>query len=759
MRRLLAILIAPVLMVLCSSLARADSGISIFPTPANASFNTRSTNFSGGLSIRADARSPMARQAADAVAGMLSTSGILVNRNTSRSPLLNFRQKRGFSAEAYRLVIGAHGAVVEASDASGLFYGGVTFWQMLASSPDGKLARGIVEDRPALAWRGAMLDSARHFQSPQFVYRFIDWLAAHKMNRFHWHLVDDQGWRIEIKAYPRLTQIAAERSPAVAPGAPELPAHKGFYTQDEIRKIVAYAQARGITIIPEIEMPGHALSAIRAYPEWGMGFAIPAGTESDWGVFPWLYNTREETLGALETIMGEVVSLFPGPYVHIGGDEAVKAQWKASAEVQQQMQTLGIPDENHLQSWFMARIERFLAGRGKRSIGWDEILEGSPSRETIVMSWRGVGGALTAAKAGNDTILSPAPDLYLDHVQGMDSDDPPGRGGVIDLASVLAFEPLPRTIPQPLRGHILGLQGNLWTEHVRTEDRVARMAFPRLSAVAEVGWTGRGSRDVRSFLRRLIPQMERLRAFGLVPAENAWRPSISVEPIAGSDRAKVTLSNQSGLSMQYRIKDMAAQDYGEPFEISLPATVSAQSLFDGARLGAAAERNFSAANIRTRDSRALTSCQSGILLMLEDDYPADGDRPSYQIDVMKPCWIYRNANRDGVDTLELEIGQLPFNFQIGNDREKIRFEQPASTAGEFKVRAGGCDGELIATLPLAKAIANPGVTRLRAAISQKAEQTDLCITYTANGTDRLWALHEIALWNSRMATSEKEVGR
>ncbi len=437
------------------------------------------------------------------------------------------------------------------------------------------------------------------------------------------------------------------------------------------------------------------------------------------------------------------MNLFPGQYIHIGGDEAVKDQWRTSGEVQGQMRVLGIADENHLQGWFMERITRYLAARGRRAIGWDEILDGNVGQSTIIMSWRGVEGAVTAARAGNDAILSPAPQLYFDHVQGLERDDPPGRGGVIDLANVLAFEPVPAGVPPELRHHILGLQGNLWTEHVRTEARAATMAFPRLSAVAEVSWTGHGSRDFGRFLRRLAPQMARLEAFGLSAADNVWRVDIATRPVA--DGAEITLSNQGGLPMLYYVGGAEAQSYTGPFTVRLPAEVRAQAMLDGLAQGRMAERSIDAANIRTRYSRELTTCSAKVPLMLEDDFPADGPRSSFQIDILDPCWFYANANMIGVRRIAITVGQIPFNFQVGRDRDAIRFPARESAAGEFLVFAGECDGERIATLPLAAAIGNPGLTRLEAAISPINGATNLCIKYSADGPDPLWAVDNIAL--------------
>ena len=298
-----------------------------------------------------------------------------------------------------------------------------------------------------------MLDSVRHFQSPQFVMRFIDWMALHKLNVLHWHLTDDQGWRLEIKKYPRLTQVGAWRVPAgqaaaadidPATGHPRL--YGGFYTQDDVRRIVAHAANRNVTIVPEIDMPGHATAAIVAYPQLGVADHPPGAVPADWGLYPNLYNVDDSTFSFLDDVLDEVMALFPGEYVHIGGDEVVKDQWKASPRVQARMRELHVADEQALQSYFIQRIEKYVNARGRRIVGWDEILEGGIAQNATVMSWRGLDGAVTAVRAGHDAVLSPWPTLYFDNRQGTGSGEPPGRAKVISLHDVYDFDPMPAGI-------------------------------------------------------------------------------------------------------------------------------------------------------------------------------------------------------------------------------------------------------------------------------------------------------------------------
>jgi hexosaminidase len=659
---------------------------------------------------------------------------------------IRFERVAGLPAEGYRLTTSASGATISASDDAGLLYGAVTLWQLARAGEASQFIPAVtIDDAPRFKWRGLMLDSARHFQSPAFVKRLIDAMAANKLNTLHWHLVDDQGWRIPIPKYPRLTSVSAWRRPATAPGAPALPAIGGFYTRAQIRDVVAYAAARGITIVPEIEMPGHALSAIRAYPRLGMGVPIPSGTESDWGVFPWLYNTDDATFTFLQDVLDEVMALFPSRYIHVGGDEAVKQQWVASPAIQAKMKALGITSEDKLQSWFIQRIGRYLATHDRRLIGWDEILDGGIMPDATVMSWRGLDGAVAAAKAGHDAVLSPAPTLYLDNRQGVSAAEGTGRGNLITLATVYGFDPAPASIPAEQQRHILGLQGNIWAEHLRSESLIAAAAFPRGAAIAELGWSS-GKRDFSDFVRRLAPQMQRLSNLGIEPSAAVYRPVAKLAP--DGDGAKVSLTGQSDLPVRYTIDGTlpgpASPLYSGPVTLKMPARLRAATMLDGAALPGAIDLNLTPDSIRHRDDTQLKLCSQGIALRLADDAPAREPRAALMIDVANPCWIYDAAPMDGVRSIAISVGQVPFNFQIGADKEKITFRPPATPAGEIEIR-DGCDGPRIATLPLAAAARQPGITQLTTPIASLKGNHDLCITYTAKGVNPLWAVSAVQL--------------
>ncbi|HEY1604855.1 MAG TPA: family 20 glycosylhydrolase [Allosphingosinicella sp.] len=697
-------------------------------------------------------RDAEARDAARILADFLRKSGgprLVPAARIHGAPAIRFVRRPGFAPEGYALDIKGGGATIIASSRAGLLYGAISLWQLMTGAPRGRLPRLHVEDQPRFAWRGLMLDSARHYQSPAFIRRLLDAMAASKLNILHWHLVDDQGWRLQIRKYPRLTEIGAWRRPATAPAAPPLPVEGGYYSQAEVRAIVAYAAARHITIVPEIEMPGHALSAIRAYPRLGMGVPVPPGVESDWGVFPWLYNVDEPTVRFLEDVLDEVMALFPSPYIHVGGDEAVKNQWKADPRIQAKIRALGLKDENALQGWLVKRIGDYLHAHGRRLIGWDEILEGGVDPSAAVMSWRGIGGAVAAAQTGHDTVLSPAPILYFDNVQSDGGEGQPGRGATETLTDVYAFDPAPATLTADQQHHIIGLQGNVWTEHIRGDARAAYMAFPRALAVAELGWSPAGPRDFSGFAARAALQAERLERLGIHGSTAAFAPTVSAHLDPGANRITVTLADQAGAPIRYTLDGnppgAGSPLYAAPLSFGLPTRLRAASFLDGRPLPGRFDRLYDTQSVRRRSSAELETCTAKIRLALEDDAPAKGRRAVFMTDIMNPCWVYKQAPMDGVTNIAVEIGQLPFNFQIGDAKNQIHFAPPRTPAGEVEIRADGCTGDPIAVLPLAPAVSNPAVTRLRAPIRPLTGAHDLCFTYTARGPEPLWAIDAVQL--------------
>lgn len=666
--------------------------------------------------------------------------------------------RAGPAGEAYQLDVGPQALTIQASDDAGLFYGAVTAWQ-LATPRAGKGAIDIpglhVEDAPRFAWRGLLLDSARNFQSVAFVKRFIDRMALEKLNTLHWHLTDDQGWRLEIKKYPRLAQVGAWRVPAGAGPAADLDPKTGkprqvggFYTQDQVREVVAYAAARHVTIVPEIDMPGHAQAAIVAYPELASATPAPTAVSADWGVMPYLYNVDDRTFGFLEDVLDEVMDLFPSRYIHLGGDEAIKLQWKASASVQARMKGLHIGDEDALQGWFMSRLEQHLDAKGRRMVGWDEILAGGVARSATVMSWRGIDGAIVAAKLGHDTVLSPWPLLYFDNRNSTSPAEPPGRGRVVSLKDVYDFDPMPAALSPADRAHVLGLQGNVWTEHIRTEPRVEAMTWPRAAAVAETGWTAEGRRSWDDFADRLPAELDRWRGLGLGFDEAPLQVRALADPAPGG--ARVTLAGGEDLgeirySLDGAAPGPASPAYRGPFEAKLSATIRAAVFRNGQVLAAPVALRLDPRSVRTRMSQELKTCTDKLTLSLEDDAPARGERAVMLTDIMNPCWIYPAAPLDGAGSIEVAVGQLPFNFQISDDIRKIAVEPPSTPDGELVVRQDGCQGPVLATLPLAPATKSQAITVLKARLPAVSGDHDLCFTFTRRGPDPIWAIDRVTL--------------
>ncbi|MEU3690058.1 beta-N-acetylhexosaminidase [Streptomyces narbonensis] len=469
--------------------------------------------------------------------------------------------EREHGPEGYRLTTeGPDTAVlVEGGGPAGVFWGAQTLRQLLgpeayrkAPVTDGKwdLPRITVEDRPRFGWRGLLLDVSRHFMPKDDVLRQLDLLAAHKLNVFHFHLTDDQGWRIEIERHPRLTEVGAWRSRSkwghrASPLWDDTP-HGGFYTQDDIREIVAYAAERHITVVPEIDIPGHAQAAIAAYPELGNTDVVDTAALTvwdTWGVNPNVLAPTEAVLRFYEGVLEEVLGLFPSTFVHIGGDECPKDQWKASPAAQARIEELGVGDEDGLQSWFVRHFDRWLAVRGRRLIGWDEILEGGLAEGAAVSSWRGYAGGITAAEAGHDVVMCPEQQVYLDHRQAPGEDEPMPIGYVRTLEDVYRFEPVPPGISPEAAAHILGTQANVWTEVMEHRARVDYQVFPRLAAFAEVAWStlpAPDDRDYPGFERRMDTHYRRLDALGVdyrPPAgPHPWqrRPGVLGRPLEGA---------------------------------------------------------------------------------------------------------------------------------------------------------------------------------------------------------------------------------
>ncbi|GAB2538987.1 beta-N-acetylhexosaminidase [Rhodanobacter koreensis] len=658
--------------------------------------------------------------------------------------------------EGYALDVTPQGIEISARDDAGLFYGVVTLWQLL--TPDAQhgavqLPAMHIRDQPRFAWRGLMLDSARHFQSVAEIERLLDQMAQHKLNVFHWHLTDDQGWRIEIKRYPELTRIGAWRTPPDAGHDGEPLRYGGFYTQEQIRQVVAYAGARHITVVPEIDMPGHAQAAVAAYPQLGVTGKRPL-VSVDWGVNPYLYNVDDSSFDFIEHVLDEVMALFPSKYIHVGGDEAVKDQWQASPAVQAKMHALGLKDEDALQGWFINRIGQYLAAHGRQLVGWDEILDGGVPADATVMSWRGVKGAVKAAQQGHDVVLSPAPDLYFDQLQSDNADETAGRIPAQSLAHIYAFEPVPKELDATQAKHVLGAQANVWTEHMPTMKHVEHAVFPRLDALSEVDWSPAMSRDWNGFLARLPAQFSRYRTQHIGYADSAFAPDIRLDHNAAlaNGTAQVTLSDQAdhgGLhyTLDGSVPDQHSPLYHAPFAVKLPVTVRAATFaVDGAELAAPRQRVLDRASLLSLGGNEMPNCPgSDFRLRVQPMPDAATLAPVYSINVFNTCQLYPATPMDGVAAIHVDAVRLERNYALAHE-QKLVVSRPHSTPfGELVVHQDQCDGRVLASLPLPDPAHSARRFALDAALPAQQGEHTLCLIYTAPIDGPLYALDRVAL--------------
>ncbi len=446
----------------------------------------------------------------------------LKDSNTTNNFVQFLLDEKLSNDEGYKIEIRQNGITITSKDNKGAFYAIQTLRQLIPASFEDKtypnkeirIKCQIIEDSPRFKYRGMHLDVGRHLFSVEFIKKYIDALAMLKFNTFHWHLTEDQGWRIEIKKYPKLNTIAAYRDSTLAGHYTDRPRkydktkYGGYYTQKQVKDIVNYALEREITIIPEIEMPGHSKAAIAAYPNLSCE-EKSVNVATLWGVFEDIYCSKEETFKFLEDVIDEVVDLFPGKYIHIGGDEAPKTRWKKCNNCQSVIKREGLKDEHELQNYFISRMEKYINSKGKKIIGWDEILEGGLAPNATVMSWRGVSGGIKAANMKHDVIMTPNATCYLDHYQSKDKNEPLAIGGYTPLEEIYNYEPIPEELDGESSKYIIGAQGNVWTEYMSTSEYVEYMVFPRIFALSEVVWS-KNKLNFEEFSNRVISFFDRL---------------------------------------------------------------------------------------------------------------------------------------------------------------------------------------------------------------------------------------------------------
>ncbi|WP_342627224.1 family 20 glycosylhydrolase [Nguyenibacter vanlangensis] len=741
----------------CSPLAPAQAAPALLPRPAAVEAGQGAFALTGPVTIVAPAGDEAARFAAtwlshalhDATGGRFAVGAA---GTAGRTIVLERAAVPGLPAEGYVLTVAPAGIRITASDEAGLFYGAVTLAQMPGAQMPGAQMPGTqtpgaggaiaavrIRDWPRLSWRGAMLDSARHFQTPDAIRALLDAMAALKLNTLHWHLTDDQGWRLEIRRYPRLTAVGGwRRSPVSGPRGDGAP-YGGFYSQAEVRAIVAYAAARHITIVPEIEMPGHARAAIAAYPELGVTGRDP-GVATDYGVLPWLYNVDDHTMQFVRDVLDEVMELFPSTFIHLGGDEAIKDQWRASPAVQARLHALGLRGEEQLESWFIEQGGRYLAAHGRRMIGWDEILRGGLPPSASVMSWHGVDGALAAARAGHDAVVAPEHLVYLDFLQGGPADRlSGGRYQPEAIAGITGFDPAPASLAPEVSRHIIGVEAPIWTEYLTDGHAVQQAAFPRLDAVAEAGWTPQALRAPADFTARLAVEVLRQKAAGLPVSDAPFAVALTARPApaaSGGAAAIVTMTTQSGYgAIRYTtdgsLPTASSVLYTHPVHVGLQAPVTAATFLPDRRMLAAPTTIRAADAIWTRQSDALTACPGGEYSVRIPRTPDAASNTAssrfFSIDPNTACWAWRAAP-SGATQVAVTVVPMAWSFMQPGEKAAIRRYPVSEPDGVVIVRGAGCTGPDLARLPLPPMTAGgPAVTARGSLPADGGTPRDLCV--------------------------------
>ena len=519
-----------------------------------------------------------------------------------------FFMNAGLPSEAYGIHVEPDRIVIDYGDGAGAFYALQTIFQLLPEEifADSR-QRGVkweipclaMEDAPRFKYRGMHLDVCLHYFDVDFLKKYIDIMALHKVNRFHWHLTEDQGWRLEIKKYPLLTEKGQWRKETVVgslnSGVYDGTPYGGYYSQEQVRELVQYAAERYVTIIPEIELPGHALAAIACYPELSCGLEDHYETATKWGVFKQVYCPKETTFEFLEDVFDEVFELFPSEVVHIGGDECPKASWKACPHCQALIRKLGLKDEYELQSWFVTRMEKYINSKGREIIGWDEILQGGLAPNAKVMSWLGEEGGIQAARQHHEVVMAPHQKYYLDYWQADPDSEPLAMGGPTTLKTMYEYEPVPEVLTPEEARYIIGVEGCVWTEYMDSPERVEYMAWPRMCAIAETGWT-QTDKDWDGFTRRLETHLGRLDRLDVGYCKAFFNPLIVFHNDTKYSKVVTMTVDAPDAEIRYTldgsVPDASSPVYDKPFVINRQQTVTAAAFRNGQIIGEIRTKHF-----------------------------------------------------------------------------------------------------------------------------------------------------------------------
>lgn len=586
---------------LFSNITNAQNYYNLIPKPQDIIVGKDSFIISSKTIIQADKNSFEANYLRDLIKIQTGLDLKIDPKDKSKSIQLLLKQPDtiSFDKEAYELNVSNDKIIIAAFSSQGLFYGIQTLLQVIPfeKSKQTSVPCLKISDQPKFQWRGMHLDVCRHFFSKEFIKKYIDYLAMYKMNTFHWHLTDDQGWRIEIKKYPKLTEVGAWRNGSMIGHYSDQTfdniRYGGFYTQEEIKEIVTYAKERHITIVPEIEMPGHALAALAAYPEFSCTGG-PFQVGKTWGVLEDVFCPKDETFTFLENVLTEVMELFPSEYIHIGGDESPKVRWKSCPHCQKRIKDEDLKDEHELQSYFIQRIEKFVNSKGRKIIGWDEILEGGLAPNAAVMSWRGTEGGIAAAKQKHFVVMSPGSHCYFDHYQGEPKNEPIAFGGYTNVEKVYSFNPIPKELSTEESKYILGAQANVWTEYINTPEHVEYMVFPRIAALSEVVWGTSNSKEYKKFEKRLISHFEIYDKKGINYSKAIFEVTSKVQPAENGIAFELKSVNPSGIKYTTDGSEPNTNSisYEKPILVTSNKTIKAAYFENGKVKSATIEQQF-----------------------------------------------------------------------------------------------------------------------------------------------------------------------